>query len=110
MPSNLGRKKSPEKQKNKREQKLGMGCLLIKSSYLLILFKKFCLKEFLTDGTFDRSQNSEAPPVPAHRSTNGQTSLSSDPYTDLEPPLNGKATSLQSRNHVACMQLVSLIT
>ncbi|KAL3981807.1 C2 domain family protein [Acanthocheilonema viteae] len=67
--NDLGRSKGTEKQKNRRERK--------------------------HDETRDHSQKSEAPPVPAHRYTDGQTSLSSDSYAALKPSLNSKAISLQ---------------
>ncbi|EFO23446.2 hypothetical protein LOAG_05037 [Loa loa] len=76
--SNLGRSKGAEKQKSRRERK--------------------------HDETRDRSQKSEAPPVPAHRCADGQTSVSSDSYAALKPSLNNKAIPLQSHNRVACMQ------
>uniref|UniRef100_A0A915PES4 C2 domain-containing protein n=1 Tax=Setaria digitata TaxID=48799 RepID=A0A915PES4_9BILA len=73
------RTKSAEKQKSKRERR--------------------------HDGTHSHSQKSEAPPVPAHRCANGQTSLSSDSYLVLKPPkLSSKTVSLQPRNHVTGMQ------
>ncbi|VDM11780.1 unnamed protein product [Wuchereria bancrofti] len=55
----------------------------------------------------DHSQKSEAPPIPAHRCADGQTSLPSDSYAALKPSLNNKTIPLQSRNHITYMQQVA---
>ncbi|VDP12280.1 unnamed protein product [Onchocerca flexuosa] len=75
--SEIGRSKTIEKQKNRREQK--------------------------HDETRNHSQKSEAPPVPAHRCADGRASLSSDSCPALKPTVNGKTTSLQPRNHTVSM-------
>ncbi|MCP9266372.1 C2 domain-containing protein [Dirofilaria immitis] len=58
----------------------------------------------IIDEPCNHSKKSEAPPVPAHRCVDGQTSLPSDSYSALKPTLDSKTVSLQPRNHAACMQ------